>query len=309
LGALDETLPFLAEAAPRLGRQLEELLHESDEVQRHAEELLQAVHRHRAEGGPLFDEVRQVLAGLETEASADQGTLHEAGGQVDAAVDGAAAELDKAQQDVSQANDAALEAIRGLERELSAAGEAAREAQAEIQGAMAQLGGALKTGVDELHAAEQAARTEAEALQHAVEEAQDTVQSSLRILRDRMTFFLDQGRARLERTAKMIEQLDIDHEEAIVAAGSMVEIDRRELELEVKARLDTDVQGRAQAAVQDAVGGLVGLARGLAELKASVVAQRDGLDGQFETLRQAMAPLPAAIESVKQAAGEVGMAW
>jgi hypothetical protein len=81
----------------------------------------------------------------------------------------------------------------------------------------------------------------------------------------------------------------------------LIEELRQHAETDLKQRIDT-----ATTRVMESLGKLSHVA---AEARASSQRAREEVHSEFEELKQAMPPLERALESVKQAANEVGINW
>jgi ABC-type transporter Mla subunit MlaD len=182
------------------------------------------------------------------------------------------------------------------------AGEAAAQAAVDVAQS-------AETAQGELEAAVETAAEAASALADAADEARDAASEAASDLSDTLRDLLDDARDRMARTADTLADLASGHEGEVEAQGGALSGGAEALVEEVRTRVESDLRS-AVAALVDALGASFReLAERVEQCRDVVRADGEAVGSLFTSLREEMAPLPGAIESVRTAAAKVGIPW
>jgi hypothetical protein len=108
--------------------------------------------------------------------------------------------------------------------------------------------------------------------------------------------------------ATLREHLDAQ-EQHLTELSERLSTGKQQLLEAVRERLETELGQATAAAVQGVEDSLALLGQTASRAQQVASAAREGLESRFEALNEAMEPMPAAIDSVKQAAQEAGLPW
>ena len=306
---LRDTLPALSAAVPEIPVQLDAIRGEADALREASAQLLQDVDEKRSRAAALFDEVDAALAALREEGRQARGRLDTTLQDAEGAVDDAREALEQGQAAVSQAADAMASSINALQTDLMEAATAAQESGQQISAALNEIDAAAESGRDGVEEGLDKVTAEAATLAGAVREAQDAAASGADTLRARMRAVLDQARQKIEGVAEALRGLQGEHEAQLAARGDRLSGGARDVAEEVRSRVQAELRDRMDAATGDALEALEELGRAVSDAKDIAKLDAETMAGLFDTLSDAMVPLPAAIDSVRQAADETGIPW
>jgi chromosome segregation ATPase len=307
--SLADTLPALSAAVPEIGARLDGLLRLSEHVLRTAEDALAQVKEKRAEAATLSERADEVLEELSEAFRQHERAVIAGGGEVATAVDTALTNVDEAREAVSQAADAAEAARVELHREAAEAGPTLQTLEQDVRGGLDQLGDTLQAGEGELTAAMQAVVAETEGLRTMLEEQRGELASATDALKQRLSDALEHAKQGLASLESDVESWQREHDTHLGGEATRLVSAREEAVKDVEERLDTEVRDAVSAGVADALVALQALDGVAAEATSDLESGRQSVAAYFDALSEAMQPLPAAVEAVRKAVGELGLAW
>jgi chaperonin cofactor prefoldin len=306
---LKETLSLVQAMAPALSGHLAPILQEGTKVQQSVQAFLHDLEEKRAEAAQDLAQLHAALLELKAEAADEHAHLDAGAQAVEAALQESLHAMETDEGELNHGVDAVGAATRGLESHLTEGGSSARAAEGDAKQALTSLAGAIHSGQAELEGALKAVSDEAQALEHAVEETQTAVGSELTGLRDRMKNHLEEARGRVAHTLDKLRELRTTHEARIRETAADLASRKDHLIEELRQQAETDLKQRIETATARVMESLDRLSHAATEARACSQRAREDVHTEFEELKQAMPPLERALESVKQAANEVGINW
>ena len=210
---------------------------------------------------------------------------------------------------VVENGDSVQDGMSGDESHFADKADDARASHAETESQLTTAEEVLRAGQELLHSAFDAAAQEMQALRDAVSNARSEVSQAASSLGDRLSTLLSDGRAEVERTGETLRALLDAQQEHLTGLSGQLKAGTETLIDAVRQRVESEVRERTIAVVQQLADALVALGETAAAAQESAGAARSDLEARFDALGQALAPLPPAIEQVKQAARDVGLPW
>ncbi|HXB56633.1 MAG TPA: hypothetical protein VN461_17830 [Vicinamibacteria bacterium] len=306
---LKETLSLVHTMAPALSGHLAPIMQEGAKVQQSVQAFLHDLGEKRAEAAQDLAQLHAALAELKADGTEQHAHLEAAAQAVEAALQECLHALEGDEGELNHGVDAVGTATKSLESHLGEGGSRTRAAEGESKQALAALAGAIHSGQAELDGALKTVSEEAQALEHTVEEVQTAVASELSGLRDRMKSHLEEARGRVAQTLDKLRELRTAHEGSVRETAADLASKKDHLIEELRQQAEADLRPRIETATSRVMESLGRVSHAAAEARASSERAREEVHAQFEELKQAMPPLARALESVKQAANEVGLNW
>ena len=304
---LQEALTKLNDQVPKLPGLLTALTRRSAALRQATEQALEAVEAKRTAAAQILQAVQQSLAATEADAQAQEARVESAATDLRTKLDEFSQHLTAAEQELSGASGSVDEAVDTLQARLGDATTAAGEAETQVRTAMDGVTQAVRTEGEELRTAAEAARAEVDALGAAVDAARGAAAQSLGDFGARIKQFVDDATARLDQARTTAGTQEGEHTTHVEGASSGLH-DGSELQrTEFKRRIKEDLRDKVQTGVDDAVKALEDLAELAGRHEESLRAAREAQEQLWQGLTQKMAPLPEAVESVKDAAQSVGL--
>jgi chromosome segregation ATPase len=308
MGDLKENLSTISSVLPSLRSGVQELVAGGQALEKAASELLASIAEKDEQAAEMVAQVEQALARA---AEANEGERAE----IEGVVAGIASHLERGLEDARNGLSAVDEAVVAaggatghLAASLADAGRAAEEAVAPARQQLAELGEAARAGGGRVQEAHHEAAQAVEGLRAEVEAAVgslDAVEALDRRLQELMAHAAERTQATLAR----LEELRAAHEAELGEQSGALAEGREALLAEVRERLETGLVRLLDAAAEPACAALAEVEREGIEAVASCSAGRGRLDELFGRLRETTRPLRPAIDSVKEAADQVGLAW
>jgi chromosome segregation ATPase len=295
--------------APALSGHLAPVVQEGARVQQAAQALLHDLQDKRAEAAQSLAQLHAALADLRAEGAEQHAHLDAGAQAAEGALQDSLHALETDEGELNHGVEAVGAAAKSLEGQLTEAGTRAKTAEGESKQALASLGGAIHSSQAELEGALKAVSEEAQSLEHAVEEAKTALGGELGGLKDRMRDHLEEARGRVAHILDKLRELRTSHEGGIRETASDLVSGKDHLVEELRQHAESDLHQRMETATARVMGSLGGLSHAAAEARTGSQRAREEVHSKFEELKQAMPPLERALESVKQAADEVGITW
>lgn len=309
-GAIKAILEQLADALPVLPEKMKEVVDEGQGLDKRADDLVKHIQELRAEAEGLFEQIRAALEETRKD-NADDDTA-----------------LDAAVKDLEETADEALKAVEewtsnGLKVAVSTAGEALSSLQEMIK----QGGEEAKEAKDEFESTIDDLRTkiaeEQEALQNSLketllqgaEELQGKLGETKAELESMVSSFTETLESTQENLSSKVEAMmggvtalkDALDSDLKTIVSDVVESQTAQLLEELRTKIQVEVTAILDAAVKDVGETLGGLGEKVLGAKGESEGARAALEPIFDTIEELIGPLASAIDSIKDAAGTVGI--
>jgi uncharacterized phage infection (PIP) family protein YhgE len=307
--SLEETLPALSAAIPEIPGQMAGLIEEGNAASAASKALLEEMAEKRREATELFNQILQAVAGVEQVAAGSKARLEAEGAGLEAVVASCRQGLEEGGHQLARVVDDAEGSMTDLAGDLRQSASRTTEAEDGCGQAVDQLARMIANRQEELEPAVEAAAAQARDLAQAVQEAQTLVSGGLQTLRQRMRELLEEGRREVESTGATLRKSASTHEDHLLAEGGRLSQAKQELLKRISDRVGEEIAQRVAteaAKVQVALGRLD---QTLRQAEQGTHEDADALESKLAGLSDAMEPLPPAIDSIKQAAREVGLLW
>jgi len=307
--SLDETLPALTALMDELPAWTDRLAKRGETNEAAANALLQEIAARRGTTEEWIEVADQVEEDLDRQAQLRRVGLDDKARSVEEVVE---LMIRAAETDGEEFRALGLtfeEGMEGLARHLEDSSDRVREGQDAASTGFTGIQDVLQRGQETLDAALAAASEGLQSLREAAARARAEVGDAASTLSDRLGALLEEGRRQVASTESTLRgHLDAQAERLAdlsdrlqAGADTLVDAVRLRVEEEVRERLVS-----ATRTVADAVQVLAGAAADAQEAAASAGAD---LAARFDELEQALLPMPPAIEQVKEAARNAGLAW
>jgi hypothetical protein len=309
--SLQETLPALATLLAELPGWTEELAQRATAQEAAANELLKQIATVRQQTTELDEVIEEERRRLRILDDIRRGVEPQELGceSVEEMVDALLELTRDSTAPVVDVGDAVQDGMSGDESHFADRADDTRANHEETETQLGTMEEMLRAGQDLLQSALDAAAQEMQALRDAVSNARSDVSQAADALRGRLSTLLADGRAEVERTGETLRSLLDAQEDHLGELSARIEAGRETLTDTVRQRVESEVRERTVAAVQQLAEVVVTLGETAAAAQEAAGAARTDLEARFDALGQALAPMPAAIEQVKQAAREVGLPW
>lgn len=307
--SLEETLSLLSSLLPEVPGLVDDLLKQSDEVKSAARALLAKAEEKRRLADEGSQQARQALATARDEASRQKIEKDGAWTAAEAAFNQAEQTRQAEEAELSTAVDGAEAAFSSLTTELQDTGTSVRTAVDQLGQDLGTVDEALRTGAQELASAADAAAAGMGTLGTSAESLKTELSQALQGLGEHMDKTLEKARARLEQTLEAVRKLQAEHETHVGAMGGRVSDNCDNVEKETKDEVNDKVVTPLHDQLEGLEEAFAKLDVTLEDAQEASRVHRDGIEGLFADLSTALEPMPRAIDSVKQAANDVGLSW
>ncbi len=304
---LKENLARLDDAVPAFPGQVAAVARSAEALEQTASALVAQFEQKQAEAHRLAEQVKQALGDLTAEGTDQEAAVRGAADEADHAIEAALSAVHAERDQLLAAVEDAGGAFGGLQEHLAAAEVRVRAAEGDAQQALASLETGLAQAETELSTGATDVITAIESAGDALDVGQGAVAGALRALEQHMTDLLEEARARVRETINAMHEADGGAENGVSEAMGHL--------LERKDGLFTDLAGRVHdelravldAALQRVVEALGRLSQTVQVTTDAIQSDREGLHDQFGQLRERIPPLLGAVESVRQAANQLGV--
>jgi hypothetical protein len=309
MGSLKQNLATLSDTLPELQGAVEATISESAELAAAVASHVSRLVAREAQAGELGAAVEQVLERLREALAQERASFEEAGPQLATRFAAGEEALGEGAEELAGS---AAESASAAERLQSALAEAAGRVGVggeESAQRLATFGTESAAAGEELESAHEAALAEAEVLRGVVGEVESALAGTVSGLGDRLRAMAMVASSRSADLLARLDQLQGQHDEAVPAAAERLASGQREVLDALRERLEQGVQQLLESAAAAPLEAVTRLGAGGEEVATRCGEGRETVETLLAQLRETMRPVPQAIESVKEAAVKVGLAW
>jgi hypothetical protein len=297
---LKETLRALSETLPTLPARVEALIADGESVRVAAEEAARELRERRAEADQVMARVEAALSELR-DGSAARGALMEQGLEaLTPALNTSLAAVPMVGPLVAQATAIDLATLKQAPTHLRAAQDEAERALASVQEGINAGEGALSAALEEVAQAEESFRLRLEAAQTGLTER---VESLVQAMETRQVEALQ----RMETAGEVFAGLEADFQERLTAVNERIVQARMSQLLDATRDRAAELQQQVEAALSEITDTLKELSLGVRRTRDDSAQGREAILPLFAELQRRLEPLKRAVQSVKEAAEEVGV--
>jgi chromosome segregation ATPase len=298
--SLKETLRALAETLPSVPARLTGLVAEGQALRGAAEEAARELREHRQQAEDALARVDTALGELRDGAAAREALFEQGLGALPPALTSSLAAVPLVGPLVAQATSVDFTTLKQAPTVLRATQDEAERALASVQEGITAGEGTLSATLEEVGRAEEACRVHLEAAQAGLTER---VHGLVQAMESRQGETLE----RLGVASEVLASLEADFHERLTAVNERI-IQARTSELldETRDRA-AELQQQIESALAQVTDTLKDLSQELRHAQDDAAHGRDVLAPLFSELQRRLEPLRRAVQSVKEAAEEVGL--
>ncbi|HWW95268.1 MAG TPA: hypothetical protein VN375_18005 [Vicinamibacteria bacterium] len=297
---LKETLRALSETLPTLPPRVEALIADGESLRVAAEEAARELRERRAEAEQVMARVETALVELR-DGSAAHGALMEQGLEaLTPALNTSLAAVPMVGPLVAQATAVDLAILKEAPNLLRAAQDEAERALASVQEGISAGEGALSAALEEVAQAEESFRGRVEA-------AQTGLTERVEVLVQAMEARQVEALQRLETAGEVFASLEADFQERLTAVNERIVQARTSQLLDATRDRAAELQQQIEAALSQITDTLKDVSQGVRRTRDDAAQEREALFPLFAELHRRLEPLKRAVQSVKEAAEEVGV--
>jgi chromosome segregation ATPase len=307
--SLQETLAVLSQAVPALPGKVEAVAHESDALEKSARESIADFDQKRAQADALMDQVRHALEALRDHAVQESQSVESAAQALKDLTGQEVHAVDEGKDKLQAGGDEVGHGFDALQSELVHAGDRTHAAHEEARSALHGLGEQARSSRTELDEAIHQMTAAIASAQEAVREGQTQIAEGVSALSQAMSQLLGEVHSRLEETKKHLGELHLEQDRVVNDALSDLEKQQRDpLQQELTQRVN-ELEKPLEHELDGVAGALKEMGEQVQKLHTDCSTRREELEQQFAAVADRIPPLHSAVEQVKGAAAEVGIAW
>jgi len=307
---LQETLKMLGDNVPKITEEMNQLVHQGDAAQKHADDLLKAFEQAETEARDVFQQIEHALAELKKDTAHHLAELTQDLADVEKGIEEVKT-LEQARDELKHGVEAAGHAMSSFQSKLQEGSEDFKHAHEEFKNALHEVKLGVEEGHTQLQEAHHAVHDAGEALQGKINEEKQSigdlienvfhsaVNQHLQDTEAKLTDFLSQAHTLGEQFHHGAE--DILNNVVKAKSNEIMELAKEKIEEELKQLMD-----KATDEICDAIQGMADKVTGA---KDKSQGHRDAMKPLFEKLDEFKKPFDDAISAVKGACETVGISF
>lgn len=297
---LKRTLKALSEALPLLPGRLSELEEGSESLREQLDEVARTLRDRQSEATKALEEADHALTSLKETAKEEDGRLEEASEGLGSAVREALSPLGFDAGSLVPA-ELVMRAVSEGPARLASAQQEAGEALLAVEGRLEDGQAALSAAVEALSQSEAVLVARLDAAQAELEDAVDGV---MRLMESRQ----QDAERRIEEMSQAFAAAQSALKDKLDEVAETVCRARPEQALEETRTRVREIEERVVTLLRELEEALRGVGEEMAQTREGCAGDREALDALFQDLRARLEPMKRAIDSVREAAEEVGLA-
>lgn len=307
---LRETLQMLGDTAPKIMEEMNTLVHQGTEVEKHADELLKLYEHDEQEAREVFDQIQHALAALKTDAAHHLAELNHELQAIEKGVHDLK-ELEHARDELKHGVEAAGNAMTSFQHKIDEGVNDFKHAHDEFKNALEEVKHGVEEGHNMLQDALHVTHDAAEALQHKVTDTKNNLGDLIEnVLHNAMnqhqeetlhkvTDFLSQAHSLGEQFHQQSE--DILNNIVKAKSHEVIELAKQKIEDQLKHVMDEGVEIICNA-IQE-------MTDKVTHANEKSQDGRSGLKPLFEKAEEFLKPIESVINSIKDACEMVGISF
>ncbi len=305
---LQETLKMLGDTVPKITDEMNQLVHQGEEAQKEADELLKLFESTEAEANEVFKQIEQALAALKDDAAQH---LAELNGEL-AAIEKDMEDvkhLEQARDEVKNGAEAAGHAMESFRSKLQEGSEDLKHAHEEFKTALDHVKQGVEEGHDQLEAAQNALHDAGESLQHKITDSQNTITDLVQnVFHNAMNQHLQETEQKvgdfLSQAQTLGEQFQHGAEDIL---NNVVKAKSNEIMEMAKDKIEQELKSLMDKATDEICNAIQEMADKVTGAKDSSSSHRSVLKPIFDQIDNFRKPIESAIDSIKDACEMVGI--
>jgi len=306
---LKANLAKLETAVPALPEKVAAVAKSADALEQTANGMLQQFATKQQEAADLAEQVKQALTDLQGEGTDAEGLVRNKMDDVEHAAEAALGAIRSARDELMAAVEGAGEAYEGLRGNLAAAEGRVRAAHQEADQALNTLESGAEAAGTQLGTGNEAMTGAIAATGQQYENGATKVGEGGTALRQKMGEMLETAHNRIDASNTALTEASSAVDSGMGEAISDLGARKDTLYQELTARVESELRQRLDTALQGVVDALGLLSQTVTVTRDGIQAEREGVAGEFDELKKRHPPLNAGVESVKQAAVQVEVAY